>query len=105
MRHLGFQPGGRKCVAVYTRKRPSIGSTEMQDADNKILENVVSTSGLDVHLADLKCAEGLNEKLSSSMFVSHCLFSVNSSLPRCVHKLTKLQSLWIARASLLLWSF
>ena len=59
----------------------------MQDADNKILENVVSTSGLDVHLADLKCAEGLNAKFSSSMFVSHCLFSVNSSLPRCVLKL------------------
>ena len=81
----------------------------MQDADNKILENVVSTSGLDVHLADLKCAEGLNAKFSSSMFVSHCLFSVNSSLPRCVHKLTKLQSFcqkfWVARASLLLWTF
>ena len=90
------------CVSVYTRRRPSIGGTGMQDADNKILENVVSTSGLDVHLADLKCAEGLNAKFSSSMFVSHCLFSVNSSLPRCVHKLTKLQSLWIARASLLL---
>ena len=47
MRHLGFQPGGRKCVSVYTRRRPSIGSTEMQEVDNKILENAVSTIGLD----------------------------------------------------------
>ena len=46
MRHLGFQPGGRKYVAVFTRRRPSIGSTEMQEADNKILENAVSTIGL-----------------------------------------------------------
>ena len=47
MRHLGFQPGGRKCVCRFSRRRPSIGSTEMQEADNKILENAVSTIGLD----------------------------------------------------------
>ena len=47
MRHLGFQPGGRKCVAVCTHRRPSIGSTEMQEADNKILENAFFTIGLD----------------------------------------------------------
>jgi len=38
---------------------------------------------VDAHLADMKCAEGLNAKLSSSMFVGHCLFSVNSSLSVC----------------------
>ena len=58
MRHLGFQPGGRKCVCRFSRRRPSIGSTEMQEADNKILENAVSTIGLDACQTLSGCPSG-----------------------------------------------